>query len=214
MGSPSSSLESLSVKRETSRLENLADLVFGLALSVCALSLLGSPPQTQAQIQTDILWFMFSFMILIHFWADYSDIMTVLPIETRATLLLTEVMLFLVVLQPYLLYLLNQSGRELTEYASTIYALDLGGLMVISAFFYQQLSIEEKKLAPQESLARYRRTRDFHLISAACFFLTILPQFWTIQIGGTPTRYLIWLAPLVVTWISRILSWIRAHARR
>jgi hypothetical protein len=111
-----------------------------------------------------------------------------------------------------LLYLLNQSGRQLVEYASTIYALDLGGLMVISAFFYRELSIEEKKLVPQQSLARYRRTRDFHLMSAACFFLTALPQFWTLQIDGTPTRYYLWLVPLVITWISRISAWIKAHA--
>lgn len=213
MSSPSSSSEILSAKRETSRLENLADLVFGLALSVCALSLISSPPHTPAEAQTDILWFMFSFMILIHIWADYSGIMTVLPIETSVTLLLTELMLFLVVIQPYLLYLMNQSGEQLVEYASTLYALDLGGLMVISAFFYRELSMEEKRLVPQQSLARYGRMRDLHFIFAAWFFLTALPQFWSLQIDGTPTRFYLWIGPLIISWISRVSTWIKGHAK-
>lgn len=213
MSSHSSSFETLSARRETSRLENLADIVFGLALSVCALSLISSPPHTGAEVENDILWFAFSFMILMFFWAEYTDIMSVLPIETGMTLLLTVLMLFLVVLQPYLLYLLSQSGEELVEYASAIYALDLGGLMAISSFFHHQLSIEEKKLVPHELLARYRRGGGILFVSAVWFFLTALPQLWSLQVDGTPIRFYLWFGPLIISWTLRASASMKSHAR-
>lgn len=213
MASRSYSFENLSAKRETSRLENLTDVVFGLALSVSALSLISSPPHTPAEAQDDILLFMFSFMILILVWTDYSEVMAVLPIETHVALNLNMLMLFLVVLQPYLLYLLHQTGEQLVEFASVIYSLDLGGLMAISGFYHHELSVEEKKLVPQQSLARYRRMRDIHFIYAAWFFLTALPQFWSLEIDDTPIRFYLWLGPLIISWISQAAASMKRHAK-
>lgn len=86
-------------------------------------------------------------------------------------------------------------------YASAIYALDLGGLMAISAFFRRELSTEEKKLVPRELLARYRRESGILFVFAALFFLTALPQFWSLQIGGTSMRFLLWFGVLIMSWI-------------
>ena len=189
------------------RIETLSDLIFGLALSIGALSLLSKPPSTPGEVRSDIVAFGFSFLILIYVWMSYTRIMSVLPLETRATMLLNILMLFLVVIEPYLFYLVTLFGdvyeHRLVDYASVIYALDMGGLMAILAFFNHELSVEEKRLVPQELLTRHRHARNVLFVSAGLFFLTVLPQFWSWQIDGVPLRFYLWFSPLVVSWISR-----------
>ena len=189
------------------RIETLSDLIFGLALSIGALSLISTPPTTPADIRSDILGFAFSFMILIYVWMSYTHIMSALPLETRTTMLLNIMMLFLVVIEPYLFYLVGLYGHThesgMVDYASVIYAFDMGGLMAILAFFNHELSVEERNLVPQELLPRYKRARNRLFLSAGLFFLTALPQFWLWRIDDVPVRFYLWFAPLVVSWISR-----------
>ncbi len=189
------------------RVETLSDMTFGLALSIGALSLLSKPPSNPGEIRSDIVGFAFSFLILIFVWVSYTRVMSVLPIETSITLFLNIVMLFLVIIEPYLFYLVSQFGRageyRLIEYASTLYALDMGGLMAILAFFNYELSAEEKNLVPQEVLPRHKRIRNILFVSAGLFFLTALPQFWSWQIDKAPLRFYFWLSPLAIAWISR-----------
>jgi len=189
------------------RIETLSDLIFGLALSIGALSLLSKPPSTPGEVRSDIFAFAFSFLILIYVWMSYTRIMSVLPLETRATIFLNILMLFLVVIEPYLFYLVTLFGHVyeylLVDYASVIYSLDMGGLMAILAFFNHELSVEEKRLIPQELLPRHKRARNVLFVSAGLFFLTALPQFWSWQIDGVPLRFYLWFSPLAVSWISR-----------
>ena len=193
--------------RPKPRIESLSDLIFGLALSVGALSLLSKPPSTPAEVTSDILAFAFSFLILIYVWMSYTRVMSVLPLETRRTLVLNVLMLFLVVVEPYLFYLVSLVGhageRGIIDYASVIYALDMGGLMAILGFFNHELSVEERGFLPQGLLPRYRRARNGLFVSAALFFVTALPQFWYWQIGDTPVRFYMWFVPLVINPISR-----------
>jgi len=189
------------------RIETLSDMIFGLALSIGALSLLSKPPSTPGEVRSDIVAFGFSFLILIYVWMSYTRVMSVLPVETRATMLLNILMLFLVVIEPYLFYLVGEFGHvyeyQLVDYASVIYALDMGGLMAILAFFNHELSVEEKRLVPQELQTRHKHARNVLFVSAGLFLLTTLPQFWSWQIDGTPLRFYLWFGPLVVSWISR-----------
>jgi len=189
------------------RIETLSDLVFGLALSIGALSLLSTPPKTPADVRGDILAFAFSFLILISVWMSYTRIMSVLPLETRATLLLNVIMLFFVAIEPYLFYLVTLHAHEadygLVDYASVIYALDMGGLMAILAFFNHELAVEEKQLVPKEMLPGQRRARNVYFISAALFLASALPLFWSLQIDGVSVRFYVWFTPLVLSWISR-----------
>ena len=192
------------------RIENLSDLVFGLALSISALSLLSKPPTTPAEFQGDLLAFAFSFLILISVWARYTRVMSVLPIETGTTLLLNYLMLLLVAFEPYLLYLVNQFGdvaqQQLVDDASVVYALDMGGLMAILAFFHHVLSVEEGGLAPQQLMGEHKRIRNTFFVLAGLFFLTILPQFWSWHIGNMPMRFYLWFVLLIIANISRALS--------
>jgi len=192
------------------RIESLSDLVFGLALSVGALSLLSKLPSNPAEVRSDIVAFAFSFLILTFVWLSYTRAMSVLPIETRATLVLNITMLFLVAIEPYLFYLVSLFGHtgeyHVVDYASVMYALDMGGLMAILAFFYHQLSVEERRLIPQKLIAQHKRIRNVLFISAGLFFLTVFPQFWSWQIDSVPLRLYLWLSPMAIAWISRGLA--------
>ncbi len=90
--------------RPRARIETLADLIFGFALSIGAIALIGSPPTSAGDINTRILEFMFTFFILITAWIIYTTQMSVLPLETRAVTLLNVLMLALVAVVPYLLF--------------------------------------------------------------------------------------------------------------
>lgn len=192
------------------RIESLSDLIFGLALSLSAYSLLSRPPTTLTEVTSDIIAFTFSFLILIFVWIRYTSIMSVLPIENRTTNFLNVVMLFLVSLAPYLFNLVSLFGHatetEVVEYASLLYALDMAALMAILAFFTHELAIEEKKLIAPELLEPYKKVRNSMLISASLFLLTMFPQLWSLKIQDIPLRFYLWFMPLVFFWFGRALG--------
>lgn len=196
-----------SIKHPRPRIESLSDLVFGLALSIGALSLLGNLPKNAGEVGSDIVTFGFSFLIVISVWLRYTSIMSVLPIETRTTVILNVIMLFLVSVEPYLFYLVSRYDHVetgLLDYVSTLFALDLGGLMAILAFFTHSLALEEKKLISQELISRYRRIRNSLFLSAGLFLLTALPEFWSWSVQDLPMRFYVWYAILPISWISSL----------
>jgi uncharacterized membrane protein len=197
-------------KRPKPRIESLSDLIFGLALSIGTISLISRMPTFPAGILIDVQQFGFSFLILISVWFNYTSIMSVLPVEDSRTIVLNIVMLFLVSVEPYLFYLnvvfdLAQEEVMLNA-ASVAYALDMAGLMAILALFTHELTIEEKKLVPQDALGNYRRVRNSLFLAAVIFGVTILPIFWTIRVLDTPLRFYLWFVPLIVASIRRVTS--------
>ena len=142
-----SSLDEI-IKRPKPRIESLSDLIFGLALSIGAISLISRVPATPFRMLIDISEFGFSFLILISVWLGYTNIMSVLPLEDGTTVTLNLVLLFLVSIEPYLFYLniiFDLSAHEvLLNYASILYALDMTGLMLILALFTHELAREER----------------------------------------------------------------------
>jgi uncharacterized membrane protein len=185
------------------RIETLSDLVFGLALSIGALTLVGKSPATPADLQSEILSFGFSFLILISVWVSYTRIMSVLPVETGFIVVLNLVLLFLVSIEPYLLSLLASTG-PLLEYESVLYALDLFGLMSIEAFFAHILSIEDKKLVARTLVHKQKARRNEFIFSAFLFLISILPQFWLWSFEGTRLRILLWYSVLVILWSTQL----------
>jgi hypothetical protein len=183
-----------------------SDLIFGLSLSISAITLIGSPAYTQASIINKIISFVFNFIILIMIWIRYTGTMAILPIETGEIIFLTLLTLLLVGLEPYLLsivqgtlFVVNPADQNLTmaDYASSLYALDLAGLVAIQGFFTHILSKEEKGLIPSTLLHKYRVGRNAQLLLSAVFVLSALPQFWTTSILGLPLRIQFWWIPLI-----------------
>ena len=190
------------------RIESLSDLIFGLALSLSAYSLLTRPPATLTNLASDLLSFTFSFLILISVWIRYTGIMSVLPMENTTTRMLNVAMLFSVSLVPYLFNLVTLYGRAnetvVVEYASVFFAADMAALMFILAFFVHELALEEKKLIAAELMEPYRRVRNFMLLSTLLFLFTMAPQFWQWRVQNVPLRFYLWLVPIAAFWIGRL----------
>jgi uncharacterized membrane protein len=188
------------------RIETLSDLIFGLALSIGALTLIGQPATNFLQLLQFLLFYAFSFIILISVWYSYTRNMALLKIEHSKLLTLNILLLFLVSIEPFLFNQLFQADAALIENVSILYALDLGGLFLIQAFFIHAIVSEKQYSA--DFLRGYRLRRNTILLSSAFFFVSILPFFWTwnltISSGiGVPFRVIMWLIPLALPSIRR-----------
>jgi len=193
------------------RVESLTDLIFGLALSIGAVSLLSKPPATPGDVISDLLGFGFSFLILMSIWFRYTNIISILPFETTGVLFLNAILLFLVSVEPYLLSILafgsfQSSQFAVVDFASQAYALDLAGLMAVLGFFAHQVAVVERKQANARLESMHRRTRDVQFFSAALFVVTTLHVFWIWTINGTALRFYVWYAILLLTLLVRLTS--------
>jgi uncharacterized membrane protein len=181
-------------------------------LSIGALNLIANKPNDTGALFGNIITFGFSFLILILVWFRYTETMSVLPIETTRTRALNTAMLFLVAIEPYLF---NQLSFGLNSVASTTlpqdiasaaYALDLGAIWAILASFTHILTMEEKKLVAQDLILKYRLMRNLEIIVSVMFLVSILPPFWTIMIGSTSLRYVLWGLTFFVRRIGSVYS--------
>ncbi len=116
------------------RIETLADLIFGLSLSIGSIALIANPPKSAGEITAHILAFAYTFFVLITAWLIYTTYMSVLPVETRTVTFLNVGLLLLVAIVSYLLNGVEVANPALTldeismiqNYSSTLFALDLG----------------------------------------------------------------------------------------
>lgn len=192
-----------------SRIETLSDLIFGLALSIGALTLIGNAPSSFGNLLSSLGYYAFSFLILISVWYGYTRIMSNVHIETRREVELNILLLFLVSIEPFLFNELNSANLP-TEYVSVLYALDLGGLFSIQALLANSILADKKR--PQHVLRHFAAVRNGQIVGAAIFFISVLPFFWTLAIPITDKvtlhlRFVFWIAPLFLRFIRRI--WLR-----
>ena len=188
-----------------SRIESLSDLIFGLALSIGALTLIGRPPCDFPQLILDLLYFAFSFLILISVWYSYTHTMSQLRVETPWLIDLNILLLFLVSVEPFLF---NQLNSAFEEGVSVVYALDLGGLFVIQALLAHSVLTDKNTTRSDEIIQSYTIRRNTLLLGAAIFFISVLPFFWSwvVVIDGVLTinlRIILWLIPLFMPTIRR-----------
>src|SRR5712691_13431933 len=154
--------------RARPRIETLADLVFGLSLSIGSIALIANPPKSNAEITTHILAFAYTFLVLITAWMIYTTYMSVLPIETRTVTFLNVGLLLLVAIVPYLLNGVEVASPALNpaevsmiqNFSSELFALDLGGILMILATFAHVISLEEKRLVAPELVTLFRNGRN------------------------------------------------------
>lgn len=194
------------------RIQTLSDLIFGLALSIGALALIGQQPTSAQQVYVALGQYGFSFIILVGVWRAYSNIMSVLPVETGRMTSLNVILLFLVSIEPYLYNLVLVFTDENWNGVSTVFSLDLGLMFLILAIFSHSLTNEERKLVPQNLLRKWRIVRDFQLLAALIFIASMAPIFYTtiafsIPVEGSsrnmPVRGVLWILNLLLGWIRR-----------
>jgi len=192
------------------RIESLSDLIFGLALSVGAISLVSNPPVNVQDVYNDIATFGFSFLILITMWLRYTRIMSVFPLETRRVIIM---LLFCVSVEPFLFNLIRNMPVQVTDrrafgdVTTTLYALDLGAMFGILGGFTLTLAEEERNLIPKNLIRNYRFEGLSWFVCGLVFALSALPIFYVIRLSnGDPIRYYLWVAPLLLIWIARRIT--------
>jgi uncharacterized membrane protein len=174
------------------RIEGLSDIVFGLALSIGSLVLIANLPPTPGALGTDIVLFIFSFVLVVTSWFLYSRIMSVLPVEVGGALILNLVLLLCVALEPYTLYVLDSTQNlSLLEWSSFTYAVDVGVIYLVLAGLARIFLIEAKKpeteLRIHPSIVEgFRRSMWAEAFLGGVFAVSALPFFWV----QTPIGYL------------------------
>ena len=195
------------------RIQTLSDMIFGLALSIGAVSALETRPGTILGVFFSLISFGFSFLILGLVWIRYSRIMSVLPTENTKIVATNMVLLFLVSIEPYLFNLLNMSaytpslGQLNSASTTTLYALDLGCLLIVIAYFIHELTVEDRRLIPRELMRDYRLTMYASIVGAFMFIVSVLPVFWSVVVISSPTvplRYIMWVGPFVANMGRRL----------
>jgi uncharacterized membrane protein len=189
------------------RIQTLSDLIFGLALSIGALTLLSVKPSSAIDLVGTLLGFGWAFLILALVWVRYTSIMSVLPVETGGMIAANLLLLFLVSVEPFLYNLIAVSfgplpGQLDSGVSTAAYAADMGSIFMIIAYFSHQLTKEERGLIPKELLRSYKLKRNATIVTAALFFVSMLPVFWGIVVLGLQVRFILWMGTFV-TWISR-----------
>ena len=201
--------------RPRPRIETLADLVFGLSLSIGSIALIANPPKTTDEITTHILAFAYTFFVLITAWLIYTTYMSVLPHETRTVTFLNVGLLLLVAVVPYLLNGVEVVNPALTtpqaissiqDYSSALFALDLGGILTILATFAHVISIEERKLVAPELVQLFKNGRNRMVLLALLVLASVAPQFWQWTFLGVPIRLYLWYPPLISYWVGRVVN--------
>jgi len=191
------------------RIESLSDLVFGLALSIGSLILVGREPQTGQDLGYNVLLFGFGFLIVVMTWLLYSRTMAVLSVEVPLALALNLLLLFCVALEPYLFYVLQSvQPLGLVDAGSVAYALDVGGMFLLLAALAYLVVKEDKagaegrvRLHPAV-LARFRTSWKSETVVAAIFLVSALPVFWVSTPAGF-LRFDMWSLPFVVLFGGR-----------
>jgi uncharacterized membrane protein len=196
------------------RIQTLSDMIFGLALSISAFSLIGQKASTTEDFVTSLGLYALSFFILINVWLTYSRTTSFLPSETSGLTSLNIVLLFLVSIEPYIFAELFTGTGSFPNAVSEVYAFDIGLMFVILAVFNHVLSSEERNLAPKSSLRRYKRTRNALLLVAGIFLISSVPPFDTVilfsftisEVEDFTLRTALWVIGLLVGWGSRLIE--------
>jgi uncharacterized membrane protein len=194
-------------------------LIFGLALSIGAITLLSEKPSSIMGVAISLVGFGWAFLILALVWVRYTRIMSVLPVETGRMIGANMLLLFLVSVEPYLYNLITISsvplpGQLNSGITTALYAVDMGSIFLILAYFTHELTMEERKLIPRELLRNYRLQTNATIASAALFFLSTLPIFWSLSAFGLQSRFILWMATFPIGLIRREVERRRHRAIR
>ena len=189
------------------RIETLSDVIFGLALSISVIPLLSGKPSNLTDLAASLLGFGWAFLILALVWVRYTRITSVLPIETGRMVGANLFMLFLVSIEPYLYNLIANSfnsGTTLdTGTTTSLYAVDMCAIFIVTAYFLLELTNDARKLLPGRLRRSYRLEAYGSLAAAALFIISVLPVFWSFDILGIKTRFILWMGTFVVMVVRR-----------
>lgn len=204
--SPLTVRNSLNNKRT---IENLSNIIFGLALSIGSLTLINSIANSNQSILNGLITFGFSFLVIIFIWLRYNKVLDLLTTETNTELILNIAMLFLVVIEPYLFNLLHSSGGSSLAFTTALYGIDVGGMLLSLGVIYALACYECANITDNETLNYYRLIRNGLLFAGVIFVISTLPIFWQIKVYGVTFRFIIWFASILIGLTYRRIMQIR-----
>lgn len=181
---------------EKKDIEDLSNIVFGLALTVGTLTLVKPSEDSFGELLKVLGNFALSFLVLLWFWWLYNQTMKDTVMDRRVKYALNFVLLFLVIIEPYLLTIIN------TVSGATAYAIDLGTTMVIFFVFWHFL-LQESPAEDEEKQRRLRRGLRSMAVSAAVFYASTLLQLFP-SVASSGIQGVIWLVLLVVVMAYRL----------
>lgn len=154
-----------------------------------------------------ILVFSFAFLFLITAWLIYTTYMSVLPVDTLAVTFLNVVLLLFVALIPYLLNSVELGDNApIRDYSSSLFALDLSGILAILAVLTHILGVEKNRLVPSDAAKLFRNGRNRMIVLAILMAISIAPPFWEYTFLGVQARIYMWTVPLISYWVGRAVS--------
>ncbi len=199
--------------RSRPRLDVFTDMVFGLALSLGALTTVGQPPNEPGDILPATLHFGSGFAVLIVVWIRYSRATTEMMHESAKRTALTVPLLFLASFEPYLfnfvftqghVFLARDVSVALTAYevGTMLLAIDLSLLAAVLAGF-DHLAIGHHDRAVEAQAARqHALARNLQAFVAAGFLISAVPSMFWVDLMGVPLRAILWCAvPLIALGI-------------
>jgi len=152
-----------------------------------------------------ILIFSFAFLFLITAWLLYTTYMSVLPVDVSSVTFLNVALLLLVALIPYLLNsVVLGDNAAIRDYSSSLFALDLSGILAILAIFAHILGVEDNRLVPQAAAKLFRNGRNRMAVLAILMAVSIAPPFWEAAFLGVQVRIYLWTLPLISYWLGRV----------
>jgi uncharacterized membrane protein len=201
-------LERIFLNRDKKKaIEALSSIVFGIALSIGTFIFVTSDTQL---VLGNIITFAFSFFILIYIWLRYTKILELIKVETNLEMILNIIMLFLVVIEPYLFNQVQVNAILLATasrlgYTSFLFGLDIAALMFVLAAIYM-LGLRGYKEIRKSIISHYDYIRNGILIIGAIFVVADLPFFWNVYLFGIQLRFVLWGISAVIAVVLRNLG--------
>ncbi len=193
-------------RRPRPRIETLADLIFGLSLGIDSIALIPSTSLTPFDMNVRLMGFAFAFLFVITAWVIYSTYASVLPMEDSVVTFLNIALLLLVALIPYLLNtVIIALDSVIGDYSSSLFALDLTGILAILTVYARILGHEDNHLVPHDSMPLFRSGRNRMAVLAVIMLVSLAPPLWTWRFEGVPLRLYVWTLPLISYWAGRAL---------
>ena len=174
---------------EKKDIEDLSNLIFGLALTVGTLTLVKPSGDTFGELISILSSFALSFIVLLWIWWLYIRTMKGIVMDSRVKYGLNFVLLFLVIIEPYLLTIVDLVS------GATAYAIDLGTAMVVFVLLWH-IMLKETPLSDEVRREKLRRGRNSMILSAAIFYGSIAVQLFP-SIASSGIQGIIWLLVLV-----------------
>jgi uncharacterized membrane protein len=181
---------------EKKELEDLSNLVFGLALTLGALTLVAPANNSLSDLVDVLLHFGLSFFVLVFIWYVYNFSIKEATIA-EGVFVLNIGLLFLVVIEPFLL---SVTG---TQSGAVGYAVDIGCTLLILAYIITSVLRKDGWAAKHPDARTLLQRRNLLLLASALFFASVIPIMVLPMPSGVDLASVIWIAVLAFSLLFR-----------